>query len=182
MRRGLVTVGVTLAFLGAFLALAAPYASAGVARPVDSGIDLTLNVAPVFAPGETVEIHFWVTDNGSLVEPTWPTGWPHAHPPNLGEGVGMGEVQGLIPIDVPVIFGHTGAYRTSLVAPDVPGLYAIHGAATVGGVTVFAFASFQVIDAAFAAIGAMSLFWSIGAFVVAVITLAIVLVLVKRKW
>ena len=34
MRKGLIVGGVTLALLGAFFALAAPYASAGVARPV----------------------------------------------------------------------------------------------------------------------------------------------------
>ena len=181
MRKAIITTGVTLAILGAFFVMAAPLAAAGVARPVDSGIDLTLQVAPVFAPGDLVEIHFWVTDNGSLVEPTWPAGWPHAHPPNLGADIGGGETQGLIPIDEPVIWGHQGAFRTTMTAPDVPGLYAVHGAAMVGGVTVFAFTHFQVVDTVIDPAPAMSLALSIAAFAVSAITLALVIVIVARK-
>ncbi|MCJ2555051.1 MAG: hypothetical protein LN410_02470 [Candidatus Thermoplasmatota archaeon] len=74
MRKGILAVGVTAAILGAFSVMAAPLAAPGVARPVDSGIDLTPQVAPVFASGEPVEIHSWMTDNGALVEPTWRAG------------------------------------------------------------------------------------------------------------
>ncbi len=101
MRKAIITTGVTLAILGAFFVMAAPLAAAGVARPVDSGIDLTLQVAPVFAQGDLVEIHFWVTDNASLVEPTWPAGWPHGHPSNLGADIGGGETQGPCPSTSP---------------------------------------------------------------------------------
>lgn len=188
MRRVLVIFGITLAVLGALFAIAAPPASAGpVAKPIDSGVDLTMQVGQlVYAPGDIVEIHFWVTNNGSLLATpadfTFTTGWPHAHPPNLGAELPDGTTQSLIAIDVPVIWGHAGAYRTSMVAPSAPGLYAVHGAVTVGGLLIFGFASYSVVAAEIAAVAQLSLFWSIAAFVAAVITLAIVIVIAVRKW
>ena len=43
------------------------------------------------------------------------------------------------------------------------------------------YARFEVVDAAFAVIGAMSLFWSIAVFVVATITLAMILIIAFPK-
>lgn len=179
MRRGILVVGVTLTLLGAYLAFLAPAVSAATARPITSGIDLTLNVGHVFAPGETVDVHFWVTNNGTLVDPTWPDPWPHLHPPDLLTNPDAT----LIILEKPVPFGHAGAFRVSFPAPGVPGLHAVHGAAEVGsgGVRVFGYESFTVVPGEIAAVAQMSLFWSIAAFVVSVITLAIVIVIAARK-
>lgn len=151
MKRNTVFV-LALASLLGLLALAPLGAWAETAKPGE-GIVLSVDSGSIYRPGELVEIHFFVTDNGTLAVPTWPIGFPHVHPPNIEDTGGTadpdtGDVAGgLIPLPTPVQYGHVGAYRTSLEAPDAPGLYAIHGAAVVNGVQVFAFGSFQVVGA-----------------------------------
>ncbi len=181
MRKGLLVAGVTLALLGAFLALAAPHASAQVARPIDSGADLSLSVGQVFRPGDLVEIHFFVTDNASLVDPVWPDPWPHLHPPNLGSELPDGTTQGLIILEKPVLWGHTGAQRVAFSAPEAPGLYAIHGAAIVNDVMIFGYASFTVVTGQVAVEVSLATSLSIAALVVAVITLTLVSLLIARQ-
>lgn len=171
MKHGAILMALTLAtFLFGAAALAAP-AQAQTGRPLDSGLVLTVDVGSAYRPGEIVEIHFFVTNNGSLAEPTWPGGFPHVHPPNLDE-------EGLIELDAPVQYGHVGAYRTSLVAPGVPGLYAVHGAATVDGVTVMGFGSFQVVSEGAAG---QAMLLSAGALGASILVLVLVVVLLVRQ-
>lgn len=138
------------------LAIAAAVPGVGYAgqtgKPIESGIVITVDAGSAYRPGEMVEIHLFVTDNGSLVVPTWPGGFPHVHPPNLAErgtvNMTTGDISGgVIALPTPIQFGHPGAYRTFLEAPDVVGLYAIHAGAIVNDVLAFGFGSFQVVDA-----------------------------------
>lgn len=68
-----------------------------------------------------------------------------------------------------------------MTAPDAPGHYALHGAAIVGGATVFAFAHFQVGEALIDPAPTTNLAWSIGAFAVSAIILALVIGTGGRK-
>lgn len=173
--RGAIIASVTTLALLALVAGALPSA-AETARPIESGVSVEVNVGNTFRPGDVVEIHIWVTDNGTLIVPEWPDGWPHLHSPDLPD-------TGLIPVDKPEVWGHPGAFRTTVAAPETPGLYAIHVAADVDGVRVFGFSSFVVTTEATADVARTAMIWSLASFVVSlvVIVLLVVLLLWQRR-
>lgn len=172
LRGAIIASVTTLALLA--LAWGALPTAAETARPIDSGVSVEVNVGPTYRPGDVVEIHIWVTDNGTLVVPEWPDGWPHLHSPDLPD-------TGLIPVDEPEVWGHPGAFRTTVAAPDTPGLYAIHVAADVDGLRVFGFSSFVVAEEAPADVAQMAMIWSLASFAVSLVVIVLLAALLLRQ-
>lgn len=175
MKRTLLALLVVLSALALGSWGMAPAQAGQTGKPLDSGIVVTVDAGAQYRPGELVEIHLFVTDNGSLVAPTFPDGFPHVHPPNLEE-------VNLIALDTPEQFGHVGAYRTSIAAPEAPGLYAIHAAVVVDGVMAFGFGSFQVVEeSAGSAAASQAMIWALAAFGVSLVVLVVAIVILVRQ-